>query len=277
MANNTDTYWEADGQSLHTFARSIETMGGMSPPPLRGENIVVPLSPGARHLQKVIDQNTITLAMWVRGVPQDAGQGASRPTKAQFQSNWNDLLRLLWRTDRQVKLTKRFYDRGSVNPIAASALVEYAGQLAPTMIGRNAAKCAVDLRIAEGLFYADTPLNTPLVNGDNTIVVPGNAPTLNFFIRINGARTNTRILNKTNGMQFTYPQAILANEYLHVTPRDYGAQHKPASSPEYDASTRIIWDGGYQWLQLEPGENIINVLSTSGAGVITLEARGAWV
>ncbi|WNO27802.1 minor tail protein [Microbacterium phage Huwbert] len=472
MGNNTDTYWEANGQSLHTFARSIESLSGLGPPPMRGDNEVIPLMPGAQYVPKVADQNILTLGMWARGikplvtlrenlnvnpkpttpsgysgpgtasvnadgvtithtsattpyifssfakggavagrvyairakikgvpaagstatnynirphkrtgnayynptqgaisVPMDGVQrevafywkatvdiseaegfdltmvgngtaaigstssmdevlmedvgteipmingvtippeaffyggstppnssiiyswsglaGASSsimgvdnvagaPSKDQFQTNWNDIIRLLWNNGRQFKLTKRFYDN-SQNPIAASAMAEYSGGLKPTMIGPKAGKFTVDLKLADPFFYADVLQTLTLVNGDNIINVPGNAPTLNVLITINGARTNTRILNKTNNFQFTYPNAVLANEYLRVVNMTYDAFHKPAAAPEYDASTRIIHQGGYQWMQLEPGQNVIHVQSTSGAGTIQLQTRGAWV
>jgi hypothetical protein len=275
--NNTETYWEADGRSLHTYAHSIETLSNIAIPNFRGENDVVPLTPGATWVEKVPDQNVITLGMWARGVDPDAGGGASQATKRQYQKNYHDLVRMFWNPRRQVALTKRFYDGDGDDPISATALVEYAGGLAPTMIGNNAGKFTVDLRLADPFFYADTLLEVPLVNGDNIIEVPGDAPTLNAMFTINGARTNTRILNKTNEFQFTYPQAVLAGEYVRIEPKTYDAFHKPVNAPEYDASTRVIWQGGYQWMQLEHGTNVIHVQSTSGAGVINLQARGAWV
>lgn len=277
MVNNTDTYWEADGQSLHTFAHSIESLSGIGLPQFRGQNDMVPLSPGTQYVPKTFDENTITLGMWARGVLPSAGQGASAATKAQFQKNYHNIIRMFVKQGRQVALRKRFYDGVGSSPIAATALVEYAGGLAPTMIGNKAARFTVDLRLADPFFYADVLFNQPLVNGDNVITIPGDVPTLNLAVRIDGARTNTRILNKTNEFQFTYPEAVLAGEYLRVEPKTYDAFHKPSAAPEYDASTRIIWQGGPQWMQLEPGENIINLQSTSGAGVVTLTARGAWL
>lgn len=277
MPNNTETYWDADGESLHTYARSIETLGGMGPPPLRGENIVIPLSPGAVYVPKTPDQNTLHLAMWLRGVDPEAGSGVTQSSRALFQQNYNDLIRLLWKPGRQVELTKRFYDVGSSSPVAASAMVEYKGGLEPTMIGRSAGKCLVDLGVPGAYFYAVNPLTVPVVNGDNIISVPGNAPTLNVRIVINGSRTNTRVLNKNNGIQFTYPTAVLAGEYVDIYPQTFEARHKPASAVEYDVSTRIIHSGAPQWFQLEPGDNIVNISSDSGIGVVALEIRGAWV
>lgn len=277
MPNTTITHWEAAGVSLHTYAQSIETLSGLGPPKLRGENVVVPLHPGARYVSKVPDSNILTLAMWLRGVDSAAGPAEVNETKEQYMRNWNDLIRLLWRDGQQFSLTKRFYD--GVNPavISASALAEYSGGMQPTMMGRSAAKCTVDLLLADPYFYTDNVFSQALVNGNNTINVPGTAESLNVFIRINGVRTNTTIRNITNGIEFTYPNAVASTEYVDVDVKNYSARHKPAGGAEYDASSRIIHTGAPQWLKLEPGANTLNVSSTSGSGVITIQARGAWV
>jgi hypothetical protein len=277
MANNTDTYWEADGVSLHTFAWSIETIGGMGPPPLRGEDIIVPLAPGQQRTQKIVDSNILTLGMWLRGVDANAGEGATQVARDKYMRRYNDLVRLLWKAGKPINLRKRFYDREFVLPIAATAVAEYKGGMAPVLSGRAMGKCTVDLSLADPYFYADVLLSQPLVNGDNFIEVPGNAPTHNIRIRINGSRANTRVLNKTNGIQFTYPTAVLNTEYVDVFPKTYDARHKPAAGAEYDASTRIIHDGSPQWMQLEPGTNTIHLQSDTGIGTVTLEARGAWI
>lgn len=276
MPNNTDTYWEADGVSLHTYAWSIETIGGMGPPPLRGEDIVVPLAVGRKRTTKIVDSNRITLGMWLRGVDADAGAAVSQATRDKYTRRYNDLIRLLHKSGNPIELRKRFHDGVGAGVISATAIAEYAGGLDPVMHGKNMGKCTVDLNLADPYFYADTLFTTNLVNGDNTITIPGNQPTQNIRVRINGSRVNTRLLNKTNGVQFTYPTSLLSTEYVDVFPRDYVARHKPAGGSEYDASTRIIHDGSPQWFQLEPGVNVVHVQSNSGIGVVTLEARGAW-
>lgn len=277
MPNNTETYWTANGESLHTYARSIETLGGNSPPPLRGGNIVVPLHPGARHVAKTPDSNTYSLGMWLRGVAQDAGAGAVAATKAQYMKNYNDLVRLLWRGGKEFQLTKRFYDITSAAVISATAQAAYASGMEPTMIGQAAGRCIVDLTLADPFFYDDALFTTNLVNGNNVIVIPGNAPTLNMFLTITGSRTNTTIRNLTNGIEFTCPEIVLAGDYVEINPRTYDATFQPASGVGYDVSSRIIHAGSYQWMQLEPGTNVIQLSSTSGIGVVSLQARGAWV
>lgn len=272
MANNTETYWEADGQSLHTFARSIETLSGMGPPALRGEDITIPLQPGQTWVPKVHDSNTLTLAMWLRGVAQNAGSGAVKTTKAQYQSNWNDLIRLLWTPGRQIDLTKRFYDGGVLR--TATAKAEYAGQLDPTLMGPAAARCTVDLKIAKGLFFNNVESSETLVNGDNTIQVLGNAPTNRIMVTINGARDTVKVRNKTFGMEFTYPRAMLTGQNAVVDIENYTVNDSTATS---DRSALINHSGSAQWLTLFPGTNVINLSSASGLGTVTLNYRAAWV
>lgn len=277
MVNNTETYWEANGQSLHTFARSIETLSGLGPPPMRGDNVVVPLYPGAIYVPKTVDSNKLTLALWLRGVDPTADQGAVIATKVQYQKNWNDLIRLLWAAGKQYNLTKRFYDTTSGGVISATALAEYAGGLQPTMIGNKAGKCTVDLTLADPYFYDEFLFSTNLVNGLNTITIPGNAPTLNCLITINGSRNNTTIRNKTNGIEFTTPENLPSGDYVEINPKTYTAKYQPAANAAYDVSPRIIHSGSPQWLQLEPGINTIELVSSSGIGIVSLQARGAWV
>lgn len=462
--NNTETYWEADGQSLHTFARSIETLSGMGPPPLRGEDITIASQPGQQWVDKVFDSNTITLAMWLRGIKPTvkvrenlvlnpkpnsvpggyaspgtfsltadgltvtlsstttpyvftsytkdgakAGQvyafrakvkgvmapgsvattanvrphkrtgnqyfslaspvsinldgttqeiafywkatqdvpageffelsvvangtalatstlsidevmiedvGTEIPTtppkpffyalstppskgvyrwsgaayaspsvwevgnqggkvsKAQFQSNWNDLIRLLWTPGRQVALRKRFYDGLILRQ--ATALAEYAGGLQPSMMGPAAAKCTIDMKIAGGLFYDDNLQTVPLVNGDNNIEVLGNAPTHNILVTINGARSNVKVRNKTHGVEFTYPRPLLTGHVATIEVMDYEAQHSNGGVG-YDSSSSVLHTGAPQWLILRPGLNVINLQSDSGTGAVVLQYRGAWV
>lgn len=272
MPNNTSTYWEADGVSLHTYAWSIETAGGMGPPPLRGEDITVPLRSGQKWVPKKFDANILTLAMWIRGVAADAGSGVYQETQQMYEERYNDLVRLLWTPGRQLALTKRFYDQGSLR--VATAMAEFRGGLAPVKNGRAFGRCTVDLKIAEGVFYEQNWRTVPLANGDNTITVPGNAPTSRIKVTINGARNNPRVRNKTLGVDFTYPRNLLVGQTATVDVDEYEVSD---SSLTYDSSALVINSGDEQWLTLMPGDNVINVSSTTGAGTVSLQYKGAWV
>lgn len=276
MPNITETYWEAKGQSLHTFARSIQTIGGLALPGFRGENITIPYAPGERFVKKVPRANIITLAMWLRGVASTGGQGPGGNSQVLYQQNYNDLVRLLWNNGNQFNLTKRFYDIGSASIVQATALAEYSGGLQPTMIGKAASKCTVDLKLAEPYFYGNNNSYT-LVNGDNTIEVPGNAETLNITITVNGPRNNLKIRNKTLGIEFTLPVNILTGQTAVINIRDFIAQYNPVDTPSHDVGARVINSGSPHWLKLTQGSNVIAVSSSSGTGIVTMVAKGAWV
>jgi hypothetical protein len=277
MPNNTETYWDADGTSLHTYAKSITTLGGLGPPKFRGENDVVPTRPGERYVAKTPDANVLTLAMDLRGIAEHATNIDGAPTKAQYQSNWQDLIRTLWlpaAQGRELVLTKRFYDGGVLKTAAANA--EFVGGMQPTMIGQKAGRCTVDLKLADPFFYATSYSSSAVVNGNQNITVEGNAPTLAILATINGARTNAKIRNNTAGVEFTFPTALSAGHNVIVGVKDFSAVATMGGAG-FDASASVIHSGAPQWLILWPGVNQINVSSTVGTGVITLQWKAAWV
>lgn len=275
MPNTTDTYWEADGQSLHTYAASIETLSGMGVPSFRGDDFVVPFRPGQVWVPKTVDSNTLTLAMWLRGVSPSAGPGAVAETKMAYQSNWNDLIRLLWTPGRQVQLTKRFYDGGILR--TATALSEYAGQMKPTMMGRTAAKCTIDMKLADPNFYDVNTLSVPLPDGTTPVTVPGNNYTYNMTFTLNGARNNLLIENLTTGVQFTYSGQIPSGSVVTLKPMDFSSMEQAGANPAVDTSVRVLQAGSPFWFNLAPGINNIRVSSSSGTGTVTLQVKGAWV
>lgn len=276
MPNNTSTYWSANGESLHTFAKSIETLGpSLRVPNLRGEDIVVPNRPGDVYVPKMISSNVITLQMWVRGLTEGSKRDG-KLTKMDFDTNWNNLVRLLWASGRRFNLTKRFYDRSEDTIIAATASAEFSGGFEPTMHGRLAGKFQVDLKIADGLFFAATTESIPLVNGDNTIFVPGNADTTKVVAVINGARSETKIWNKTAGISFTYPESLGAGDAVEISSYDMEATETPSGGSAIDTSHLVTHSGSPQWMILRPGNNVINLSSATGSGAVELQFRGAW-
>lgn len=272
MPNNTPTYWDADGTSLHTFARSISTLSGLGPPKPRGNDETVAYAPGETFRKKVMGSNVLTLAMWLRGIPE--GDYDGNPSQATYQSNYQDLIRLLWSPSamgKQVALTKRFYDGGVLR--SAKAMVEYQGGLAPVMSGRALSRCTVDLKLADPYFYNTVLQSDNLSTGDNNVNVLGTAPTLASFITINGARTNTTVWNKTSGVQFTHPRAVSAGQNIYIDNDNFTAVY---SSGFLATDAEILHSGAPQWMVLVPGLNVINVASSSGSGTVVLQHRAAW-
>lgn len=275
MPNNTETYWDINGQSLHTFARSIETLGGIGIPNYRGDDYVIPYRPGEVWVPKELGSNVITLAMWLRGIPQDANAD-SAANKAQYQSNWNDLIRLLIpRPGYQLQLTRRFYDGGVLR--TAMALAEYAGGLSPKMIGNNANKCSIDLKLADPNFYDTTTGTAALPNGTTVVNVPGNNTTYNLFITALGARNNLLVENLTTGVSFTYSGQIPSGSTAIIAPMNFNATEQAGAGSPVDTSVRVLQSGSPFWFNLAPGNNSIRVSSSSGTGTVTLSYKGAWI
>lgn len=277
MPNNTPTYWSARGESLHTYARSIESLGpGLRVPGFRGENIVVPGSPGDVWVPKDVASRSLPLGMWVRGTSD--GGAAFAGTSQLFHTNWNNLVRLLWTPGEQFELTKRFYDLDSTLR-SATAMAEFMTGLEPTMIGKSAAKSIVELRLANPYFYDDVPQTMNLITGDNIIDVRGNAPTRRIKITINGARKNTIIRRKipaTPDHQVQITTDLSSGDFSTIDVENYSATTKRGSAPTYDSTVDVRHSGSRAWLELKPGLNVLAVSSDSGIGSIQIEYRGAW-
>lgn len=279
MVNNTETYWSAKGESLHTFARSIESLGpGLRAPGMRGDDVTIPSRPGKVWMEKTPDSRTLPLGMWVLGLEEE-GPGATDTSQSQFHTNWNNLVRLLWTPGEQFELTKRFYD-GSTLIRSATALAEYSSGLEPTMIGKKAARTVVELSLADPYFYDDTQQVFNLVDGGQTINIRGNAPTRNIMITVNGSRNNT-IIRRTSpnpAHQVQLISDLSAGDVTTIDVSDYSAVTDPAGTPvAYDSSVDVRHSGSRAWLELKPGDNVINVSSTAGIGSIQMVVRGAWI
>lgn len=279
MPNNTPTYWSAAGESLHTYARSIESLGpGLRAAPFRGEDVVIPGRSGQVWVPKDVDSRTLPLGMWVRGTLDQVNPAGN--TRNLFDENWNNLVRLLWQPEVQFDLTKRFYDtfQGANAFRSATAKAEFSSGLEPTMIGKNAARFIVDLKLANPYFYDDNLQQFTLVNGDQTIHVRGNAPTRRVALSIAGSRNNVIVRNKTRiPHQVQYAADLSSGWTANINAEEYTSSTQPASGVAYDSSIDVRHSGHRAWLELYPGPNIINLSSTSGVGAVNLSVRGAWL
>lgn len=276
MTNTTEDYWSADGVSLQTYAQNIVTLGGrFSPPKFRGDDITIPYSSGQRFIPKIPDSRIIPLAMWIRGYMPDDSLPSDGDLARQFDENWRTLRNLLWQPKRQFSLQKRFRNAGLLR--SATALAQYNDGLEPTMMGRNGAKFEVDLKLTDPYFYDDELKSFPLVNGDNTIEVPGDEETLTVVITINGSRTNPILVNETLGLQVEYHDSIGTGASVEIDVKNYSAITTPNGSPAYDSTGKLRHTGANYLFALAAGSNVINLSSSSGLGTVTLQARGAWI
>jgi hypothetical protein len=276
MTNSTEEFWDVDGVSLTTFAYNISSLGGdrLAPPPLRGSNLTVPHSPGRIYQQKMVDQNTITLGMWVIGAQPDGSAPVSGYAKQQFNKNFRMLRRMLFTPNREFTLTKRFYDEDGVLR-TASAKAQYGGGLNPTMQGQARAVFTVDLVLADPYFYG-TQLSQNLVTGTQNVNVLGDDNTRNIIFTLQGSRNRPKIRNNTLGIEFEYAADLSAGAQAVVDIRGYSSSTTPSGGSAFKSSGSILHSGAAAWFALAPGVNSITVSSTSGTGVITMQYQEAW-
>lgn len=264
MPNTTDLYWSVNGVSLQTLVQNIETIGGrFSPPPMRGEDITIPYSVGERFLPKTPAARILPLAMWLKGSTAD-----------EYDENWRQLRNLLWQPGKQFALQKRIKVGGATRAVTAQG--QFYSGLEPKMIGRNAAKFAVDIKLARPFFYDDAFTTFNLVNGNNTVVLPGDYKTTNLEVTINGPRVNPVVWINAE-IQVEFHGSIPTGASVKILISTYTAIMTPVGAPQYDASSLIRHAGATQWLHLEPGSNTVNVSSASGAGAVQIQAKGAWI
>ena len=268
MVNTTDLYWSVDGVSLNTHAQNIESLVPlMAPPEMRGEELIIPYAPGEQWVQKVVGSRILPLGMWVVG-----------DTRDEFDDNWAALVKLLWRPGQQFNLTKRFR-RGGVT-YSATAKAEFVSGLAPTMIGRRGAKFTVDLKLADPYFYDEVATVFTLTSNRANYTLPGDAATHNIEIVVDGPRGPLDFINWTTGDDMILNRTTTSVELVRVFPKTWQATRYPDAGGSFDITSVITHSGGSPlWFSMAPGVNDIqrNESAPTGAGPITINAKGAWL
>lgn len=278
MTNTTSLYWEADGQSLQTFARNIDSLEGkLALPPFRGTDTLIPYKVGQSWSPKQVDSRILPLSMWVVDTDADGNIASTKSERqANFDANWRALVNLLWTPGRQFMLTKRFTIGGVVR--SATALAEYVGGLAPSMMGRYGARTVVNLKLADPYFYDDEEVSTTLVNGNQNVSVLGDAPSTHIEFVINGARNQPVIRNNTEDLELQYNSQLLSGDYVTIDVEASRSFTVDAANPlGYTSNARIIHSGAVPWFYTKPGTNQINLASTTGSGIVVMKRRDAWL
>ena len=75
MANSTDTYWSVNGVSLQTLGFNITTDGDHAPPPLRGDDDLIPYRVGQVLQDRIPNSRTLPFKMWAIGMDEDGAAG----------------------------------------------------------------------------------------------------------------------------------------------------------------------------------------------------------
>lgn len=278
MTNTTDIYWEADGQSLQTYGRNIESLEGkLALPAFRGSDTVIPYQAGERWNPKVPGARILPLKMWVLDSDANGARGTTGAQRRQnFDANWRALVNLLWTPGRQFTLTKRFYYAGAVR--VASAQAEYVSGLEPAMMGRFGARAVVTLKLADPYFYDSEEVTTNLVNGNQNVSVLGDVVTNEIDFTINGARLEPTIRNNLLDLELQYNGQLLSGDHVDIAIKEFQSRTVNAANPlGFGSNSLIIHSGAPQWFALKPGVNQINLASTTGTGTVVMKRRDAWL
>jgi hypothetical protein len=280
-ALTTDEWVEIDGIPLNTLAYNITTWGGdrISPPAVRGANIVVPGRPGQQFMAKELDANTQTLNMWVQGTD-TSGRQTDRSLANEFDKNWRMLRNLLFTPRKQRRMTKRWYDPVSRAIRSATGLVSYGGGLEPTMTGRARGVFQVTL-VVDGTFFYETPYVLPVSTTQQktwTVNVDGDWRTTAIKAEIRGPRVNPKItFIDPSGAEiwFQYNGTLVAGEYIEIDVDNFSVM-LTSNNTVRSVSGRLSHGGDKFWGALEPGENKIVLTSSNGVGGAIVSYQQVW-
>lgn len=280
MANSVDTYWDINGVSLQTLAYNISTSGEtlQAPPPLRGEDIIIPYNPGARIQPRMPDSRTLVFNMWVQGSDTDGRVPTSASLRAEYEKNLKTLRNLFWNGGNPVTITKRWRDYGSSTIQTASATAIYADGFAPSMTGAARATFAVEMFLPDPFFYGNevtVPFAATATSTQN-ITVLGDYETNRLKFRFNGARNNMRLTNVTAAHYVNINRSITSGSNIEINPEAWTAIQNPTTTP-VNAIKDLTYFGHTFWLSLTPGAQILTLSSTTGTGSGVLTYRPRWV
>lgn len=165
MTNDTTPEdWAINGVPLQTLAYNIASWGGsrQAPPPMRGQNIIIPNRPGQQWVAKVPEGRTLTLAMWVQGCNSNGTVPTNGSARAQFLENYRMLRQLLWDPYHEFTITKKiahnslFTNPGdSSNYTTVTGKGQFVDGFQPQMFGPLGATFSVDIFMADPFFYGD--------------------------------------------------------------------------------------------------------------------------
>lgn len=280
MTNTTDTYWEINGVSIQTYAYNVITWGGtlQAPPPLRGDDVTIPYRPGTVFQARRPGGRTMTFDMWVVGADEDGNVPEDHTMRAEFEKNFKMLRNLFWNQGRQVTITRKWRDYGTGTLMSADAKAVFADGFAPSMNGALRATFSVDMYLSDPFFYGDQ--ETINFSADTTSNVSptilGDYETTDIIIDFDGARTNPRITNTSEGIYVNVTQTLSAGQLLRVDIDNFTAKRDPLGTP-VNVVGSVTSFGHPFWFALRPGTQNLSLTGASGSGTATLKYRPRWI
>jgi hypothetical protein len=275
VANTTDTYWSINGVSLQTLGFNIQSRGGHEPPPLRGDDTMVPYRVGKQLSERIPDSRTESFKMWAIGMDEDGLAGAFGP-RAEYEKNYKKLRALIYNQGRPVQLTKRWKDYGSSVIKTATATAVYQGGLAESMTGPARAEFGFDMWLADPFYYGDWETIDFLAGTATrqvTATVLGDYPTTIITLQVNGPRNNFRLTNNTEGHYVNVNTDVASSTNVLLNVDEWTAKR---SVTPVNAIKGVTHFGHKHWLSLRPGSQQLVLSSTTGTGSAVLKYKPRW-
>ena len=184
--------------------------------------------------------------------------------------------------------TSSLVTEGTWSLYSASAKVNFAGGLAPTMQGGGHSAFTVDLKLTDPYFYSEPieiPFDGNLVTGQTKeILVLGDDRTHNIELEFVGPITSPLVENLSAtdacdqplSLWTRYASEIAASERAEVRVKKFSAMQYPIGDP-FKTSGYVLHGGDKPWLWLEPGVTDLKFSAQAGTGTGKLIYQPAWI
>lgn len=264
MTNNTETYWTANGLSLHTHAWSVRSFGGRKffTGSKRGEDVRVPFKPGRIWVPKSRESQLYNIKMWVLPLNQDGSKDGSM-TFAQKSTANRKLIIETVDIDGQFDLVKRWWD--GTNIVSATAQAEFVDGSGPDR-DDDGGGFYFDLQflLADPYFYVGGASQAI----DGSVTIDGDAPTNHVTVTFT-AGTNPRVT-------FADGNWIQYNGVVGGTPVIINCLAGTAKISSNYVNGLITRNPDFpEWARLDPGVQVMS-MSGSGGPAGTLEYDAAY-
>lgn len=280
MTITTETYWDIGGVPLQTLAYNVTTWGGdlQSPPPLRGEDLVIPYRPGTVFQTRRPNGRSLTFSMWVVGADVDGNIPVSKTMRAEFEKNFKMLRALFWNQGKQVTITKRWKDYATGTVKAATGTAVFTNGLAPSMNGSLRASFTVEMYMSDPFFYGSQ--QTTNFSSGATVSVPvtveGDYETTAIGITLNGARNNIRLTNVDESVYLNVAQNLSSGSVIQLDINSFTARKNPTGT-NANVIGSVTYFGHPFWFVLRPGIQNLTLSSSTGTGSGSLTYQARWL
>jgi hypothetical protein len=261
--------WRFRGTDLSTYAVLVRRADGVDEfPEVRGDNIVVPSTPGRRWARKRHDQKRVALALWVNSLTAAGAGPGGGTTNATLARQNLDALYALFATNTPGALVRVMPD-GTER--TAQAEVVAVGNIEDEA-GHEAVGVVVDFELADPYFYgaALAPSQaTPTTPTNFNVTHPGTVATHRQVLTFTGPISNPRLLNLTIDPTGSYfvealvtvaPATTLVIDCARFTALNNGV----------NAIGSLRHSGGFEFFRLEPGVNSLRVTATAAGGSLAI-------